>query len=76
MRVAMHNSDDRQPTRLGIEFDAQMISRVNCVNNFALRNVSTWVKLARHIAAKFADQKPATLERSFSKRQLLNLIEY
>jgi hypothetical protein len=53
-----------------------VISGINRVNNFALRNVSTWVKLARYIATEFAHQKTTTFERSFSKRQLLDLLKY
>jgi hypothetical protein len=72
----MYDANNRQPTRLSVEFDSQVIPRINRVNYFALRNVSTWVKLARYIATEFAHQKTTTFERSFSKRQLLDLLKY
>ena len=74
--VAVYDTNNCQPARLGIKFNSQMISWINRVDNFALRNIATWVKLARHITAEFADQKTTTLERRFGERQLLDLIKY
>ena len=76
VRVAMHDTNDCQPARLGIKFNSQMIARINRIDNFALRNIATRVKLLCYIAAKFADQKTTTLKWRFSESQLLDLSKY